>query len=172
MILIQFMDADAAQEAQFSITDAVNFSKIVLTSEEIVYLKEFTLYIQQQRDTYEKDDFVKVVQPEYHELFLRLIQRESAPGNYPFKSPFSVFCAFSQIDYEGTWKPVQNASSIPAKLLYWFRAITLFDIVSKERTRHTDLGTDQYEVNLQSRLEEEGLHHLNEYDNEWDESAL
>lgn len=96
MLLIQFVDAGDIEGVNFSMNDAINFSKIVLTANETEFLATFVEFIKQQHDTDEDGSYIELAQPEFHALFIKLIQRKSAPGNYPFKSPFSVFCAFSQ----------------------------------------------------------------------------
>lgn len=67
-----------------------------------------------------------------HLFFCFLVEEKNPVGTSSQVSILTLFAAFSQLDYQGQFKDVPNASKVSSHMLYCFRLIVFYEIYQRE----------------------------------------
>ncbi|KAK4513303.1 uncharacterized protein ATC70_011871 [Mucor velutinosus] len=102
--------------------------------------------------------------PVLHSCFMSLVSEQTSPFIHRVKCSILVFTAFSQIEASGCWKNVAYVKSVPARLMYLFRSIILYELLLKndglvfdDVDNNVQVGTAINDDGLDTDLTEEEL---------------
>lgn len=116
-----------------------------------------------------EDEFVtRQIHPILHSFFVELVSVASPGGSNRHQSMGTLFMAFSQINYQGQWKPVKFASIVPSQLRYCIRCVIFYDYVLRGsydvevmvHTKNIGKKNDVIGDQIASDVDEEDMNYL------------
>ncbi|KAL9537826.1 hypothetical protein MBANPS3_011428 [Mucor bainieri] len=85
--------------------------------------------------------------PLLHSYFLDMAREDSPRARELNKSSITVFCAFKQLTYQGSWGSVRHIKAVPVMLKYCIRCVVLLDMLLKKGELSFDSNVDMNEIN-------------------------